>query len=185
MVNKLKASWVQSTTNEFANQKEGYRMVNSRPCETARPQFQNSWNKIENPRLKITRNQTSRPIWNRRWRFQERAFRDPHIWSSHSIPLKGFIVLDCLRQIAHNISFIDNFKHKITLEGHSETLYWVQQNEELYLQSIDKEVNHFLSEIQCGHYYECRVTDLWCGSHVVELIKWTYGDLYVSRLLSF
>ena len=38
------------------------------------------------------------------------------------MPLKGFIVLDCLRQIAHNISFIDNFKHKITLEGHSETL---------------------------------------------------------------
>ena len=122
LVNKLKASWVQSTTNEFANQKEGYRMVNSRPCETARPQFRNSWNKIENPRLKITRNQTSRPIWNRHWRFQDRAFRDPHIWSSHSIRLKGFIVLDCLRQIAHNISFIDNFKHKITLEGHSETL---------------------------------------------------------------
>ena len=102
-------------------------MVNLGLCETARPQFQKSRPRLETKsRIGDSKSPETRlgvPSETGIRRFRDRALRDPHFWKSHSIPLKaGFIVLDCLRQIAHNISFIDNFKHKITLEEHSETL---------------------------------------------------------------
>ena len=160
-------------------------MVNSRLCKTARPRFQTSRPRLEmksrirdskspEPRLRYPSQTPSR--------IRERAFRDPHFWRNHSIPLKGFIVLDWLRQIAHNIYPLLIISNTIQHKKNTLKLSWVQQNEQPYFLSIDKEANHFLRETQSGHYSDCRVIDLRCGSHVLPLIKWTCGDLYVSRL---